>query len=227
MKTDFATLYTPFEKDLNRDKPWDVYPRPQLKRESFINLNGKWDLEIIRKNQSVFKGEIIVPFPLESRLSGVDFKKQTNDIMVYTKTVTLSPTDKCFILNFGAVDQECKVYLNDNYIGENLGGYIPFSFDVTEFVKTSENTLRVEVIDTLDTELAYGKQTKKRGGMWYTETSGIWQTVWLEEVPKNYIKSIKVTPDLTGFDITVFGGESEKTIEINKKAFLVGFEGEF
>ena len=217
MKTDFATLYTPFEKDLNRDKPWDVYPCPQLKRESFINLNGKWDLEIIRKNQSVFKGEIIVPFPLESRLSGVDFKKQTNDIMVYTKTVTLSPSDKCFILNFGAVDQECKVYLNDNYIGENLGGYIPFSFDVTEFVKTSENTLRVEVIDTLDTELAYGKQTKKRGGMWYTETSGIWQTVWLEEVPKNYIKSIKVTPDLTGFDITVFGGESEKTIEINGK----------
>ncbi|MBQ2266203.1 MAG: glycoside hydrolase family 2, partial [Clostridia bacterium] len=106
---------------------------------------------------------------------------------------------------------------NDNFIGENLGGYIPFSFDVTEFVKTSENTLRVEVIDTLDTNLAYGKQTKKRGGMWYTETSGIWQTVWLEEVPKNYIKSIKVTPDLLGFDITVFGGESEKTIEINGK----------
>ncbi|MBO5089811.1 MAG: glycoside hydrolase family 2 [Clostridia bacterium] len=217
MKTEFATLYTPFENNLNCDKPWDVYPRPQLKRESFINLNGKWNLEIIRKGVSSFNGEIIVPFPLESRLSGVSFKKQADDILVYTKTVMLTPTEKSIILNFGAVDQECKVYVNDNFVGENVGGYLPFSFDITEFIKQGENVFRVKVIDRLDTELAYGKQTKKRGGMWYTETSGIWQTVWLEEVPKNYIKSIKVTPNLSGFDITVFGGENEKSLYINGK----------
>lgn len=215
MKTEFATLYTPFEKDLNCDKPWDIYPRPQFKRQSFINLNGKWNLEILRKADSVFKGEIIVPFPLESRLSGVDFKKEANDLLIYTKTVRITPTDKQVFLNFGAVDQECKVYVNNNFVGENLGGYLPFSFDITPHLKQSENEIKVEVTDTLNLDLAYGKQCKKRGGMWYTETSGIWQTVWLEEVPKNHIKGIKVAPDLAGFDITVYGGESEKTIEIN------------
>ena len=218
MKTELATLYTPFEKDLNTQKPWDVYPRPQFKRQSFINLNGKWDLEILRKAQSVFKGEIIVPFPLESRLSGVDFTKQTNDLLIYTKTINLNSNKNRIILNFGAVDQECKVYINGSLVGENLGGYLPFWFDITNHLKEGENEIKVEVLDTLNLELAYGKQTKKRGGMWYTETSGIWQTVWLEEVPQNYIKDIKVTPSLTGFDITVDGGDNLKTLTIDGKA---------
>ena len=217
MKTELATLYTPFEKDLDTQKPWDVYPRPQFKRQSFINLNGKWNLEILRKAQSVFKGEIIVPFPLESRLSGVAFKKQTNDLMVYTKAFNLNQSQNRVILNFGAVDQECKVYINGSLVGENLGGYLPFSFDITSNLKVGENEIKVEVLDTLNLELAYGKQTKNRGGMWYTETSGIWQTVWLEEVPKNYIKGIKVTPSLTGFDITVNGGDGLKTLVIDGK----------
>ncbi len=217
MKIELATLYTPFEKDLNPEKPWDVYPRPQFKRPSFINLNGKWDLEILRNEKTVFKGEIVVPFPMESRLSGVDFKKQTNDVMVYTKTIMYHKIQKNVLLNFGAVDQQCKVYVNDKFIGENVGGYIPFSFDITTALKSGENTFRIEVIDTLDIELAYGKQTKKRGGMWYTETSGIWQTVWLEEVPQNYIKGIKVTPKLNGFDITVFGGDNQKYLYVDGK----------
>ena len=219
MKIELATLYTPFEKDLNPKKPWDVYPRPQFKRPSFINLNGKWNLEILRKEKIVFKGEIIVPFPLESRLSGVDFKKQTNDVMVYTKTIMYHKTQKNVLLNFGAVDQQCKVYVNDKFIGENVGGYLPFSFDITTALKSGENTFRIEVVDTLDIELAYGKQTKKRGGMWYTETSGIWQTVWLEEVPQDYIKGIKVTPKLNGFDITVFGGDNQKHLYVDGKKY--------
>lgn len=217
MKPEFATLYTPFEKDLNPNKPWDVYPRPQFKRQSFINLNGKWDLEIKRKGDTAFTGEIIVPFPLESRLSGVNFKKETDDILIYTKKLMYNLTEKRVLLNFGAVDQECKVYINDKFIGENIGGYLPFSFDITTALKSGENIFRIEVVDRLNTELAYGKQRKKRGGMWYTETSGIWQTVWLEEVTENYIKSIKITPDLTGFDITVKGGEKQKTLYINGK----------
>ncbi|MBO5321971.1 MAG: glycoside hydrolase family 2 [Clostridia bacterium] len=224
MKAEIATLYTPFEKDLNIEKPWDIYPRPQFKRRSFINLNGKWSLEIKRKNISVFMGEIIVPFPLESRLSGVDFKKETNDLLIYRKSFEFTPSEDLVLLNFGAVDQECKVFINGNFVGENLGGYIPFSFDITSHLKQGENEIRVEVTDTLNLDLAYGKQRKKRGGMWYTETSGIWQTVWIEAVPKNYITSIKVIPDLTGFDITVLGGEDEKVIEIDGKKHT--FSGE-
>ena len=219
MKTDFAVLYTPFEKFLNTEKPWDVYPRPQFKRQSFINLNGKWNLEIVRKNTSVFSGEIIVPFPLESRLSGVDFKKETNDLLVYSKNFEFETTSNRVLLNFGAVDQECKVYINEDFVGENIGGYLPFSFDITSHLKQGENEIKVEVTDTLNLDLAYGKQRKKRGGMWYTETSGIWQTVWLEEVPEKFIEGIKITPDLTGFDITVSGGEDEKTIEVDGKKY--------
>ena len=219
MKAEFETLYTPFEADLNPDKPWDVYPRPQFKRPSFINLNGKWNLEIIRREKSVFSGEIIVPFPLESRLSGVNFNKETNDLLIYTKTVMYNPIEKDVLLHFGAVDQECKVYINNELVGENIGGYLPFSFNVTKYLKRGENLIKIEVKDPLNLDLAYGKQRKKRGGMWYTETSGIWQTVWLEEVCENYIKSIKVTPDLTGFDITVDGGENDKTLYINGKKY--------
>ena len=217
MKTEFAMLYTPFEENLNPDKPWDVYPRPQFKRPSFINLNGKWNLEIMRQNKSVFSGEIIVPFPLESRLSGVSFKKETDDLLIYTKTVMYNPIQKQVLIHFGAVDQECRVYINNRLAGENIGGYLPFSFNITNLLKRGENEIKVEVTDTLNTELAYGKQCKKRGGMWYTETSGIWQTVWLEEVCENYIEDIAVTPDLTGFDITVNGGEKEKSLYINGK----------
>lgn len=224
MKAEFETLYTPFEADLNHDKPWDVYPRPQFKRPSFINLNGKWNLEIIRREKSVFSGEIIVPFPLESRLSGVNFNKETNDLLIYTKTVMYNPIEKEVLLHFGAVDQECKVYINNELVGENIGGYLPFSFNVTKYLKRGENLIKIEVKDPLNLDLAYGKQRKKRGGMWYTETSGIWQTVWLEEVCENYIKSIKVTPNLTGFDITVDGGENEKTLYINGKKY--SFSGE-
>ncbi len=217
MKTKFAQLVTPFERELNIEKPWDVYPRPQLKRPSFINLNGKWNLEITRKGNSVFSGNIIVPFPLESRLSGVNFKKKTNDVLIYSKAIIYSPTEKRVILHFGAVDQECKVYVNDKLAGQNVGGYLPFSFDITDLIKNGENVIKVAVVDRLDTELAYGKQTKKRGGMWYTETSGIWQTVWLEEVPQNYIKDIKIAPNLNGFDITVFGGDDLKILIIDGK----------
>ena len=224
MKQKFATLYTPFEKDLNIDMPWAEYPRPQLMRDSFLNLNGRWNLEINRKNKIVKSGEIIVPFPLESRLSNFEFFKKKNDILIYTKNFNLNKTDKTVLLHFGAVDQECKVFVNDNFIGENIGGYLPFSFDITDYLKNGENTLGVEVIDRLDTDLAYGKQCKKRGGMWYTETSGIWQTVWLEQVPKDYIKSIKITPHLSGFEIKVFGGKEHKTLEIEGQT--INFTGD-
>ncbi len=211
-------LKTPFEEN-SKETEWDEYPRPQFKRDSFICLNGKWNLEIMRKSKTVKSGEIIVPFPLEARLSGFEFNKKKNDILIYTKVFNFAKTDKKIILNFGAVDQECKVFVNENFVGENIGGYLPFCFDITDFTETGENILRVEVVDRLDKALAYGKQCKKRGGMWYTEISGIWQSVWLEEVPEKHIRGIKLTPTLSGFDIKVIGGAENNTVTLNGKEY--------
>lgn len=219
------TLYTPFEKDLG-EIPWNEYPRPQLKRDSFICLNGKWDIKILRKTDIVKTGEALVPFPLEARLSGFEFERNPKDVMVYSRKFTLEDIDesKRVILHFGAVDQECTVFVNRQIATTNIGGYLPFSADITPFISAGENSLVVVVKDSLDTDLAHGKQRYKRGGMWYTPTSGIWGTVWLEIVPENYIKNIKITPDLKGFDLEVFGGESKKTISIQGRE--IKFSGE-
>ncbi len=216
-KPKFKQLKTPFEKDLT-DTPWQEYPRPQFKRDSYFSLNGKWNLSLLRKNKTVYSGEVLVPFPLESRLSGFDGIKKKNDILVYSKSIDIKnkPNYKT-ILNFTAVDQECEVYINSKLVGVYKGGYLPFSFDITEFLSDGENLLTLKVTDKLDTDFAYGKQRKKRGGMWYTEVSGIWGSVWAEQVPNNHIEAIKITPDLSGFDILVTGGEAEKTLKIQDK----------
>ena len=183
-------LYTS-EGDALKGKEYDsYYPRPQMRRDSFFSLNGLWQL-------SYGKGEKIkinVPFPPESILSGV-FKDMGKDPhLTYTRTFTL-PKDFIkdrVILHFGAVDQVCTVFLNDNQIGKNTGGYNSFSIDITRYLK-EENVLTVNVRDYLSRKiLPYGKQTYKRGGMWYTPISGIWQSVWLESVPDEYIKSLKI-----------------------------------
>ena len=178
--------------------PWNVYPRPQLKRDSFFCLNGEWDFYFNNKQT-----KILVPFSPESLLSGI---QETTEKCVYKREFSLPEDfikDKVF-LHFGAVDQIARVYLNGEFVGEHIGGYQHFFFDITIFLEDN-NVLTVEVIDTLDKTLPYGKQTKKRGGMWYTKTTGIWQTVWLESVNENYIKSIDVDADDQKAIITVDG----------------------
>ncbi len=207
------TLTTDFEKDLG-DTPFPEYPRPNFKRESFFNLNGKWQFCIKNK----FDGEILVPFPPESRLSGVEREIKKTDTLIYTKKFNFFKNNDRVILHFGACDQIAKVFLNGNFLGENEGGYLDFSFDVTDSIREGENTLVAEVLDKTDLSLPYGKQRKKRGGMWYTKISGIWQTVWLECVCENYIKSLKLTPDLNGVKIEVEGGEETKTIHFDGKS---------
>ncbi len=221
-----VSLKTKYESDLAETKiPFSEYPRPQMKRNSYICLNGKWDFNIINKDTNVFSEGITIPFPPESRISGVERNIQKDDVLVYERNFSLpeSFSDKRVILHFGACDQTAQVYVNENFIGENIGGYLPFSFDVTEYVK-QENHLKVIAKDPMDIELSYGKQTGKRGGMWYTKVSGIWQTVWLEAVPENYIQRIKITPDLNGIDIQVFGGEEEKTLVFEGEEYI--FKGE-
>ena len=210
-----VSLDTEYEQELAKSEmPYPEYPRPQMKRESYLCLNGKWELEIKRAEKSVFEGEILVPFVPESRISGVGREIGKKDILVYRRSFTLPEgflKDR-LVINFGACDQYAKVYVNGKLAGENVGGYLPFSFDITELLREGENQLTVEARDPLDIELPYGKQTNRRGGMWYTKISGIWQTVWLESLPERYIKKVKLTPDLCGVDIEIEGGEDEKVL---------------
>ncbi len=195
-KNEHYDLLTKSGEELLKEKeiPWQEYPRPQMKRSHFQILNGEWKL-----NGSMIK----VPFPPQSILSG--YKKEMEDVLIYEKEFSVCEKQiegKC-LLHFGAVDQTAKVWVNDIFVGEHEGGYLPFSCDITKALRTGVNTLRVEAIDKLLKIYPYGKQKKKRGGMWYTPVSGIWQSVWLEYVPKVYIANIKLTPDLEGVDIEI------------------------
>ena len=179
---------------------WLSYPRPQLRRSSYITLNGEWTLE---------GQKIQVPFAPQSRLSG--YKGEVGEHLTYIRKFAYAPDfhwveNGRVILHFGAVDEVCEVYVNDTYIGKHEGGYLHFSFDITDaLIKDACNILRVEVTDTLSRVYPYGKQCKKRGGMWYTPISGIWQSVWMEVVPEQYIEEIKLTPSMTDIEISVKG----------------------
>lgn len=180
--------------------PWEVYPRPQFKRESYLNLNGMWELEA-----EGYKGMILVPFCPESQLSGVEKHFPDGSVITYRRSFTL-PDDfnrGRVLLHFGAVDQIAEVYVNQQLVGNHMGGYESFCFDITDVLE-AENKLEVRVVDDLrDHIFPYGKQVLKRGGMWYTPVSGIWQTVWLESVPKNYVNSLNIQVTLDTATITV------------------------
>ena len=214
-----AELTTPFE-DADGEG-WEVYPRPQMKRDSYLSLCGKWDLR--RKSQEGEEdlGEITVPYPPESRLSGVQKTLNEGERWIYKKVFSLPENFRKdrVLLHFGAVDQVARVWLNGNLLEEHRGGYLPFTLDITPHLFAAENTLVVEVQDDLDFDLPYGKQKKNRGGMWYTPTSGIWQPVWLESVCESYIQSIRITPTMDSVTIRVEGGKEEKVLTLEGKDY--------
>lgn len=223
IKPEFARLTTPFEKGAP-EIPWEEYPRPSMKRESYICLNGKWQLQVLRGKKTVKEGEITVPYPPESRISGFEFLKKKKDILLYSRKESFKNQDGRLLLHFGAVDQLCEVFVNGKLAGKHEGGYLPFGFDITDLVSDGESLIEVRVTDTLNHDLAWGKQCYKRGGMWYTPISGIWQSVWAEWVPETYIKALKITPDLRGIDLEVEGGNEEKTLLFEGKE--LHFSGE-
>ena len=191
----FINLYTEAGEEIKtQEKVWKEYPRPQLEREFWQSLNGIWNLD---------QKAIRVPFVPQSVLS--EYEGEIQDRMCYTKVFHVESFDdkKRTLLHFQAVDQIAEVYLNGIFLGKHEGGYHPFSFDVSEVIKERENHLSVKVTDCLDLDYPYGKQSKKRGGMWYTPTSGIWQSVWLEQVPDKYITDVKIIPDLKGIQLKV------------------------
>ncbi len=215
--TIFHTLTTPYFDAMDKDMPWNEYPRPQMKRESFLCLNGHWDFAISESEDCRdFSEKILVPFPVESLLSGIE-RDGVGKYLHYRRYIKL-PDDfrgGRIILHFGAVDTICDVYVNGNRVAHNEGGYLPFSADITDFISDEVNELYVRVRDDLSVLFPYGKQTKKRGGMWYTPVSGIWQTIWAECVPSEYIEKIKITPTQNSVTIKVVGGSGSKKITLD------------
>ena len=209
------TLKTPFE-DSSASSWSEEYPRPQMKRDSYLSLCGEWEISVKKNGKEKNIGTIQVPFSPESRLSGIERELRHGERYLYKKTFCLPDGFDIgrVMINFGAVDQKASVYLNSKLVGEHIGGYLPFSFELTRSLISGENTLTVEVEDNTDTELPYGKQRKKRGGMWYTPISGIWQPVWLESVPENHITALRITPALDCVKIDTVGAEPEKLITV-------------
>ncbi|UCG00780.1 MAG: beta-galactosidase [Candidatus Heimdallarchaeota archaeon] len=196
-------LITRWVKDLDPLNPLPDYPRPQLCREEWLNLNGFWDYAVRPKKHTEinsYDGKILVPFPLESALSGVKKKLSHKQRLFYRRFFSIPKTWKSnrILLHFGAVDWETRVKLNGKEVGSHKGGFIPFSFDISEFINyEEENELEVIVWDpTNKGRQERGKQSLRPSHAFYTAVSGIWQTVWLEPVPIAYIKSIKVTSDI-------------------------------
>ncbi|MBP8855305.1 MAG: glycoside hydrolase family 2 [Oscillospiraceae bacterium] len=194
------TLYTRWGKTLCRENPLPEYPRPQLQRESWQSLNGVWSYAVRSKEIAmprVADGEIVVPFSPECVLSGAAKAPTSEETLWYwCEFYAKTDCDKRLLLHFGAVDQCCTVYLNGKEIGAHAGGYLPFSIEILDTsIQNGINKLCVAVRDEGDGPLyAYGKQRKNRGGIWYTPQSGIWQSVWLESVPREYIQNVKLTP---------------------------------
>lgn len=195
-------LKTRWSKAIDRECPLSEYPRPQFVRDSYINLNGTWNFVINKSERHPlsFPGRITVPFSPETELSGVCRKLGVNEHLFYEKKFTLPDgfnKGRVFV-NFGAVDQIATIYLNFKKIAAHKGGYTPFSVELTDYLSPDgeENTLVVQVEDYTDTNsFSRGKQKTKRGGIWYTAQSGIWQTVWLESTPVNYLERVKIIPD--------------------------------
>ncbi len=203
-----SPLTTTWGEKVTAENVWKEYPRPQWSRESWQNLNGQWDYAItpIAEQQPPEKwnGKILVPFCLESKLGGVQRLFEDSEALWYHRTFTAKPNaGHRTLLNFEAVDYRCKAYLNGRPVGEHVGGNNPFSFDVTNAIQSGDNELIVRVEDETEGWQLRGKQVLEPGGIWYTQVSGIWQTVWLEEVPQQYIEDLNISTDASKGTITV------------------------
>ena len=206
MSVKVCDLYTDLGQNLGQEV-WQEYPRPQMRRGSYLNLNGAWDFAAKKGKQfpREYSQSILVPFCPESLLSGIHAHYGEDTFLFYRKTVTLPEgfLQGRLLLHFGAVDQQVEVFVNGRIVGKHIGGYNAFSMDITDDC-AREMTLTLRIKDDLrDKAQPYGKQTLKPGGMWYTPVSGVWQTVWMECVPQRHIEALKIDVTLEQATVTV------------------------
>ena len=173
--------------------PLAEYPRPQMRRDSYLCLNGTWQYAILPEFSKLedYQGDILVPFSPETQLSGVEKTVTPKDALYYKKEFTVERKffQDITLLHFTAVDYYCEVSLNGQSLGSHKGGFLPFTFDVSEALHEGKNVLTLKVLDPTDTSyIARGKQVSKPGNIWYPGQSGIWGTVWLESVTKGYVR---------------------------------------
>ena len=224
IKTEWASKIDP-------SNPLPEYPRPQMVRKNWVNLNGLWNYAITEASAESFKseGRILVPYAVESSLSGVGRRITKNDALWYERSFSI-PKDwegKNVLLHFGAVDWQAEVYVNDQQVGEHRGGYDPFSFDITPYLKKSgKQTVKVKVQDATDNGFQpRGKQCIINTGIWYTPVSGIWQTVWLEPVAPAHIENYYVVSDVDKSTMTIEVDANTSEGDVVKVAVLEGGQG--
>ncbi|SHJ81019.1 Glycosyl hydrolases family 2, TIM barrel domain [Tangfeifania diversioriginum] len=203
-------IKTQWAEEVNPANPLPEYPRPQMERAQWLNLNGLWGYAILERGGNIpatLEGKILVPFAIESSLSGVQKRVGENKELWYERTFTVPSEwkNKDVVLNFGAVDWKADVWVNNIKVGTHKGGYTPFSFNITPFLsKSSEQKLMVKVWDPTDKGFQpRGKQVEDPRSIWYTPVTGIWQTVWIEPVEKAYITHLKTVTNIDGENITV------------------------
>ncbi|PWS33042.1 glycoside hydrolase family 2 [Pedobacter paludis] len=215
-----VTIQTRWAKEVSPDNALREYPRPQMERNTWTNLNGLWSYAITKKDApkpASFSGEILVPYPIESALSGVKKALMPDENLWYKRSLNYVPKAGTHtVLNFGAVDYQCWIYVNGTEVGNHEGGYTAFSLDITHALKSGKNELVVKVYDPSDAGIGpRGKQVLNPKDIYYTPSSGIWQTVWLEEVPEKYITGLEITPDVDASSVLIkVNSKSDETVSL-------------
>ncbi len=222
-------IMTRWAKDVTPANAWREYPRPQFERKDWQNLNGLWSYAITAKDAikpTEWQGKILVPFAVESALSGVGRLLEPNQALWYQRPIEASPKEgRRVLLNFEAVDYQATVWVNGKQVGEHTGGNTPFSFDITDALKPGANELTVRVWDGTGGSQLRGKQTLEPKGIWYTRVSGIWQTVWLEEVSARHLDGVKITTAISPATITVEPQPGGASGSGTKLRVTVSFDG--
>lgn len=206
-----SELVTQWGAEVTAENAWTEYPRPQLKRKQWQNLNGHWDYAITSAEQtktpSDWAGKILVPFSLESKLGGVGRLLLDNEALWYHRSFDAVPTTETrTLLHFEAVDYRCEAFVNGKSVGTHQGGHTPFSFDVSDAIQKGGNSLVLRVEDDTEGYQLRGKQVISAGGIWYTQNSGIWQTVWMETVPQSFIEHLTIATDAAAGSIAIKTG---------------------